>query len=229
MTRTWFAHLSLPCTPCVTLLPCSTCGWEHFGCHGTDGTLHSLLCSSDNLYFRASRGLVRWAWNCRFQWVAVFLMKTLLFLLRHCVFKKTEQHAESLGASALTLTLFSVPKKGSSLGGKVSLPSRSWHASATLPCSISFSSDAPQEPPKDALGTLKCQDGVFSQKVTYQGSSHIHYSLSTQTPRKRLFTNLWCAIMVHPTCDGLCHSDYYAVSLRLNQLLALLIILTACL
>lgn len=55
------------------------------------------------------------------------------------------------------------------------------------------------------------------------------YSLSTQTPRKRLFTNLWCTIMIHPTCDGLCQSDSYAVSLRLNHLLALLIILTACL
>lgn len=132
-------------------------------------------------------------------------------------------------SSVLILTLWLCPRKAAVLGGKVSLPYRSWRASATLPCSVSSSSDAPQEPPKDALGTLKCQDSVFRQKVTYQGSSHIYYSLSTQTPRRRLFTNLWCAIMVHPACDGLCHSDYYAVSLRLNQLLALLIILTACL
>lgn len=129
--------------------------------------------------------------------------------------------------SVLILILLAAPKKGSSSGGKVSLPSRWWHASATLPCAVPSSSDAPQEPPKDTLGTLQCQDGVFRQKVTYQGSSHIYYSLSTQTPRKRLFTNLWCTIMVHPPCDGLCHSDYYATSLRLNQLLTLLIILTA--
>lgn len=89
---TWSAHLSLLCTLCVTVLPYSTCAWEHFGCHGTDGTLHSLLCSSDNLDFGASRGLSRYSWNCRFQWQwQTFLMKAHPFLLRHSVFEKIEQ------------------------------------------------------------------------------------------------------------------------------------------
>lgn len=85
MTRTWSAHLSLPY---------STCGWEHFGSHGIDGTLHPFMCSSDNLYFGASRSLKLYI-PMR---VAVFLMKAHLFLLRHNVFKKIEQHTESLGA-----------------------------------------------------------------------------------------------------------------------------------
>lgn len=68
--------------------------------------------------------------------------------------------------SVLSLTLLSAPKKGSSSGweGQAALQVMA-HLCLTAAFDCSSSSAAPQASPKDALGTLKCQDALFRQKV----------------------------------------------------------------